>query len=254
MAYNVITPLCILKLMERSQKKISPTITYICVILFVMGASIHLVGDSVSHRLVLLGYQFHMSIRDNPMMQQLKPEGLVESFELLYLYDEIIGHLMCNTFLSKCVKYIAYFACLLLYYAGCFQDRLFYTDTSRSILLSPFSKKKAYLFSLVILFKFVTMVTYFIEDTFYFAEGQVFYVFGISFVAMIIITIKEYRKGHRLDRNGQFLLYTFSITLILIMCWVVYLWNDPILRKKYPGYLYLPEPWTYYTLYKNQMR
>lgn len=80
-SYPLIKPyfriLCNFQLIERSQRKISPTITYICVILFVMGASIHLVGDSVSHRLVLLGYQFHLSVRDNPMMQQLKPEGLV---------------------------------------------------------------------------------------------------------------------------------------------------------------------------------
>lgn len=103
-----------------------------------MGASIHLVGDSVNHRLVKLGYKLHLSVRDNPMMQSLQPRGLVwklqkpspgfefdlnsisvyihlhihihsdthilylykiifsqvDSFVLLYNYDEIIGHLM----------------------------------------------------------------------------------------------------------------------------------------------------------------
>lgn len=42
-----------------------------------MGASIHLVGDSVNHRLVKLGYKLHLSVRDNPMMQSLQPRGLV---------------------------------------------------------------------------------------------------------------------------------------------------------------------------------
>lgn len=44
-----------------------------------MGASIHLVGDSVNHRLVKLGYKLHLSVRDNPMMQSLQPRGLVST-------------------------------------------------------------------------------------------------------------------------------------------------------------------------------
>ncbi|XP_041363838.1 ceroid-lipofuscinosis neuronal protein 6-like [Gigantopelta aegis] len=111
MAYNVITPFCLLKLQERSRTRISSTFTYLTMITFVMGASIHLVGDSINHRLTLLGYQLHLSVRDNPMMQNLKPPGLVSSFELLYSYDEEIGHLMW---------YIPFFLSLFLYFMGCF--------------------------------------------------------------------------------------------------------------------------------------
>uniref|UniRef100_K1PQZ6 Ceroid-lipofuscinosis neuronal protein 6 n=1 Tax=Magallana gigas TaxID=29159 RepID=K1PQZ6_MAGGI len=64
-------------LFERSHTKTSSTFRNICVIIFVMGASIHLVGDSVNHRLVKLGYKLHLSVRDNPMMQSLQPRGLV---------------------------------------------------------------------------------------------------------------------------------------------------------------------------------
>ncbi|XP_033730492.1 ceroid-lipofuscinosis neuronal protein 6-like [Pecten maximus] len=94
MAYNVITPFCILKLIDRSSRKLSSTLTHLCVIIFVMGSSIHLVGDSINHRLVIIGYQLHLSVRDNPIMQTLQPKELIDSFELLYNYDEVIGHLM----------------------------------------------------------------------------------------------------------------------------------------------------------------
>ena len=105
---------------------------YVSIIMFVMGASIHLVGDSVNHRLIFSGYQHHLSVRENPIIKNLKPETLVkrlcfiealkkniliacssliascslcpfkslfvalqiDSFELLYYYDEYLGHSM----------------------------------------------------------------------------------------------------------------------------------------------------------------
>lgn len=50
---------------------------YVSIITFVMGASIHLVGDSVNHRLIFSGYQHHLSVRENPIIRNLKPETLV---------------------------------------------------------------------------------------------------------------------------------------------------------------------------------
>lgn len=51
---------------------------YVSIIMFVMGASIHLVGDSVNHRLIFSGYQHHLSVRENPIIKNLKPETLVK--------------------------------------------------------------------------------------------------------------------------------------------------------------------------------
>lgn len=50
---------------------------YVSIITFIMGASIHLVGDSVNHRLIFSGYQHHLSVRENPIIKNLKPETLV---------------------------------------------------------------------------------------------------------------------------------------------------------------------------------
>ena len=50
---------------------------YVSIITFIMGASIHLVGDSVNHRLIFSGYQNHLSVRENPIIKNLKPETLV---------------------------------------------------------------------------------------------------------------------------------------------------------------------------------
>ena len=222
MAYNIITPFCILKLLERSHRKISSTLTYLSIIMFVMGASIHLVGDSVNHRLVNLGYQLHMSVRDNPIMQQLHPEGLVDSFELLYIYDEEIGHLMW---------YIPFFISLLLFFVGCFKPKTYNSSVS-----AGFFWWLLMVFSAVYYWYLVT-------------EGQIFTVYFITLVLMLFCILTGKQKGNTLDINGKFLFYTFSVTLILIVLWVGYLWNDETLRKKYPGLIYIPEPWSYYTLY-----
>ncbi|XP_072888720.1 ceroid-lipofuscinosis neuronal protein 6 homolog isoform X2 [Hemitrygon akajei] len=179
MAYNVITPFLLLKLIERSPKTLPLSAVYICIITFVMGASIHLVGDSVNHRLILSGYQLHLSVRENPIMKDLKPETLIDSFELLYYYDESLGHLMWY------------------------------------------------------------LVT----------EGQIFVLYIFTTFAMMATVMHKKRQGLVMDSNGLFLFYSFCITLVLISAWIAFLWNDKILRRKYPGVMYVPEPWAYYTLH-----
>jgi len=222
MAYNVITPFCILKLFERSSRKVSSTLIYLTIITFVMGASIHLVGDSVGHRLVHLGYQLHLSVRDNPIMQNLDPPELVDSFELLYTFDEVIGHLMW---------YIPFFTSLMLYFFGCFKNK---HQTS-----GPKTGALWWLLLILNALYYWYLVT----------EGQIFSCYIITFVAMIITVAIEKFKGYSLDINGRFMMYTFGVTLVLIIVWVGYLWNDEVLRVKYPGLIYIPEPWSYYTLY-----
>lgn len=99
--------------MNRASKKSNEMLVNLCVIFFIMGASIHLVGDSINHRLSLVGYQFHLSLEDNPIMKKLEPKELVKSFELLYFYDEVLGHYMW---------YIPFFICIMVYFTNCFKD------------------------------------------------------------------------------------------------------------------------------------
>ena len=80
-------------------------------------------------------------------------------------------------------------------------------------------------------------------------EGQIFELFLLTFVAMVAMVMLQQRKGLRPDINGLFLLGSFTGTMVLVVVWVTYLWNDPDLRKKYPGLLYVPEPWSYYSLH-----
>jgi hypothetical protein len=57
-------------------------------------------------------------------------------------------------------------------------------------------------------------------------------------------------QGNRLDINGRFLLFTFHATIILVAVWTSLFWNDEILRTKYASSLiYVPEPWSVYSLY-----
>ena len=69
LVYNVLGPFCLLKLLERSAYKLSSNMQYLLVILFTIGASLHLVADTVDHRLLHLGYQNHLSVRENPLIK-----------------------------------------------------------------------------------------------------------------------------------------------------------------------------------------
>ncbi|CAH2274512.1 ceroid-lipofuscinosis neuronal 6 [Pelobates cultripes] len=222
MAYNIITPLLLLKLIDRSPKTLPNSVIYVSIITFVMGASIHLVGDSVNHRLIFSGYQLHLSVRDNPIMQNLQPSSLVDSFELLYYYDEYVGHSMW---------YIPFFLILFIYFTGCFTN-------SRKESSMPLSAWTLLLPSSLYYWYLVT-------------EGQIFIIFIFTFFAMLAIILNKKRKGLYLDSNGLFLLFSFSTALLLIAAWIIWLWNDKVLRKKYPGVIYIPEPWAYYTLHIN---
>ncbi|XP_061855965.1 ceroid-lipofuscinosis neuronal protein 6 isoform X2 [Colius striatus] len=211
-------------LIERSPKTLPRSMVYVSIITFVMGASIHLVGDSVNHRLIFSGYQHHLSVRENPIIKNLKPETLIDSFELLYYYDEYLGHSMW---------YIPFFLILFIYFTGCFtpveeESRM---PVAALLLVGPSSLYYWYLVT----------------------EGQIFILYIFTFFAMMALVMHQKRKGLVLDSNGLFLFYSFIITLVLIAGWVVWLWNDKILRKKYPGVIYIPEPWAFYTLHMNNL-
>jgi len=80
-------------------------------------------------------------------------------------------------------------------------------------------------------------------------EGQIFEVFLLTFLAMLATYVYKRSQGLTPDLNGRFMLANFTLTLVLVAAWVHYLWDDPVLRVKYPGTLYVPEPWAYYTLH-----
>ncbi|XP_061616686.1 ceroid-lipofuscinosis neuronal protein 6 homolog isoform X1 [Phyllopteryx taeniolatus] len=224
MAYNVITPFLMLRLIERSPRVLPPSAVYLCIITFVMGASIHLVGDSINHRLILSGYKLHLSVRENPIMRDLKPASLIDSFELLYYYDEHLGHLMW---------YIPFFIILFIYFTGCFTEPTEQKiPVKGQLLLAPSALYYWYLVT----------------------EGQITELFLLTFFAMVAVVIYQRHHGLRPDCNGLFLFYSFSVTVLLVALWVVSLWNDPVLRKKYPGLIYVPEPWSYYLLHVKNWR
>lgn len=89
----------------------------------------------------------------------------------------------------------------------------------------------------------------FISSRYLVTEGQIIELFLLTFFAMVTIMVYKRHKGLSPDPNGLFLLYNLAVTLFLVVIWMVYLWNDTVLREKYPGLLYVPEPWSYYTLY-----
>ena len=186
-----------------------------------MGASIHLVGDSVEHRLILLGYKNHLPLQENPLMMNLTPPALIQSFELLYFFDEYLGHELW---------YIPLFVSYFLVFYGNF-DSKGKVQTSLSL--------KAWLL----------LIPSVLEEWYLVTEAQIFHTFLTMFIAMIVVLCYQSYQGRQMDCNGRWLLYRSVIILILVGVWSAYLWNDVTLRKRYPQILYVPEPWSFVTLY-----
>ncbi|XP_005862147.2 PREDICTED: ceroid-lipofuscinosis neuronal protein 6 [Myotis brandtii] len=235
MAYNIITPFLLLKLIERSPRTLPRSIIYISIITFIMGASIHLVGDSVNHRLLFSGYQHHLSVRENPIIKNLKPETLVRPPRINQYRDRWGGggwegrlgrpprHWL------PCCRYIPFFLILFMYFSGCFTPTKAESSMPGAALLLVVPSGLYYWY----------LVT----------EGQIFILFIFTFFAMLALVLHQKRKRLFLDSNGLFLFYSFALTLLLVALWVAWLWSDPVLRKKYPGVIYVPEPWAFYTLH-----
>ncbi|KAE8277050.1 Ceroid-lipofuscinosis neuronal protein 6-like protein [Larimichthys crocea] len=197
------------------------------IICVVMGTSLHLVADSVTRRLVLIGYQLHLSVRENPVMQELKPASLVDAFELLFYYDDTLGHVMW------CVPL---FLVLFLFFSGSFSHRNRKQEEKMApaawMLLVP---NAAYYWYLI-------------------TERQTFILFIFTFFAMTATVMHQRRRGLVPDSNGLFMLcrYSFSAALVLVAFWVSCLWSDGVLRKKHPGLIYVPQPRAVYTLHLQQ--
>ncbi|KAF3855409.1 hypothetical protein F7725_023464, partial [Dissostichus mawsoni] len=71
--FNICTPLILLKMIERTPRSLPPLAVHLGVIAVAMGTSLHLVTDAITRRLVLIGYQLHLSVRENPIMEELRP-------------------------------------------------------------------------------------------------------------------------------------------------------------------------------------
>uniref|UniRef100_A0A7N8WY89 CLN6 transmembrane ER protein b n=1 Tax=Mastacembelus armatus TaxID=205130 RepID=A0A7N8WY89_9TELE len=217
--YNVTTPLVLLEMLERSPRMLPRLAVRLSIISVVMGTSLHLATDSITRRLVLIGYQLHLSVRENPVMKNIKPSSLVDAFELLFYYDDTLGHLMW---------YVPLFLALFLFFSGCFCCRKQETMPAAAwMLLVP---NIAYYWYLI-------------------TEGQTFILFTFTFFAMMATVMHQRRRGMLLDANGLFLLYSFSAALSLVALWVVCLWSDAALRRKHPGLIYVPQPCAVYTLH-----
>ncbi|XP_045893810.1 ceroid-lipofuscinosis neuronal protein 6 homolog [Micropterus dolomieu] len=221
--YNITTPLILLKMLERSPRTLPRHVVHLGIIAVIMGTSLHLAADSIIRRLLLIGYELHLSVRENPVMKNLEPSSLIDSFELLFYFDDTLGHLMW---------YVPLFLVLFLFFSGGFSHRKHQEKMPAAawMLLIP---SAAYYWYLI-------------------TEGQTFILFIFTFFAMTATVMHQRRRGMVPDGNGLFVLYSFSAALCLVAVWVACLWNDSVLRKKYPGLIYVPQPRAVFTLHLGQ--
>ncbi|XP_026028187.1 ceroid-lipofuscinosis neuronal protein 6 homolog isoform X1 [Astatotilapia calliptera] len=177
--YNVTAPLILLKMLERSPWMLPGLAVRLGIIAVSMGTTLHLVADSITRRLLLIGYQLHLPVRENPIMRNLKPSALVDVFELLFHYDDTVGHMMW---------YVPFFLVLVLFFNGCFsrreqEERM---PPSAWMLLAP---NAAYYWYLI-------------------TEGQTFILFTFTFFAMTTTVMHQRRRGLFLNSDGLFMFYS----------------------------------------------
>ena len=80
-------------------------------------------------------------------------------------------------------------------------------------------------------------------------EGQISVIFTLMLFTMTVVLFWRSEQLLEMNVNAKFLYYRSILTFIFVFLWVVYLWDDEILRQKYPGVWYVPEPWSYASLY-----
>ncbi|XP_028306896.1 ceroid-lipofuscinosis neuronal protein 6 homolog [Gouania willdenowi] len=218
--YNVTSPLILIKMLERSLRRLPCLAVRSGIICVVMGTSLHLLADSIMRRLQLIGCDLHSTVKEDPKTKYINQTSMVEVLELLCYYYTI-GQLMW---------YVPLLLVLVLFFTGCFTSRE-QQDTmplTAWVLLLPNAMYYWYLIT----------------------EGQSLILFIFTFFTMTATVMHQRRRGMFLDSNGLFMMYSFSAALCLVMVWVLCLWNHSVLRKrKPPGLIFLPKPTEVYSLY-----
>ena len=189
MIYNIIIPLYMNRLMEAAN--IATSVRAMLIIVFVQGASIHLVGDSINHRLIHLGYQNHVKLEENELMKSLRPKEILSVFKLSYFYDEHFGHVMW---------YLPLFVCFYLYFSASFH--------AKPQMGIPSHQRALY---------WILLISSSFYDWYLVTEGQLIYFFLVLYASFLFLMVKN--RNMYLDSNGKFLFQRFTICLISVICW-----------------------------------
>lgn len=75
-----------LQMLEHSPRTLPRLAVRLGIISVVMGTSLHLVAESVTRRLLLIGYQLHLPVRNNTVMKELEPSSLVGSQQIWSIF------------------------------------------------------------------------------------------------------------------------------------------------------------------------
>lgn len=232
--YNLAMPTVLLALVWRARperRRVPAWAAMGLAVTLATGASVHLVGDSVNHRLILLGYENHVPLEENELFRGMRPE-LLDVFRLLYFFDEVLGHHLW---------YVALFGLQLAYYDACHgaaaaKKRIRGGAGAGGLVASALAAAQAayhwYLAS----------------------EGQITELYLVTLACMLALTAAHAQRGRSLDANGVFMLRSFAGGAALLAAWAWWLWDDADLRERYPELVYMPEPWSWYTLQLSRQR
>ena len=156
-------------------------------------------------------------------LSEHNPQGtlITEVFELLYFFDETLGHNLW---------YIPEFSGFTLFFLSSFiQLEVVQPLPIVAWFILPFD---------------ALFTSYLVT------EGQIALAFGAALLVMVNAAIFFRLRGYKADVNGQYLLTVYILTAVIVAAWSLYFWDHELLNERYPGLLYIPEPWSVYTLWK----
>ena len=156
-------------------------------------------------------------------LSEHNPQGtlITEVFELLYFFDETLGHNLW---------YIPEFSGFTLFFLSSFVQL---EGVQPLPIVAWF------------ILPFDALFTSYLVT-----EGQIALAFGAALLVMVNAAIFFRLRGYKADVNGQYLLTVYVLTAVIVAAWSLYFWDHELLRERYPGLLYIPEPWSVYTLWK----
>ncbi len=179
--------------------KISITLVVVLLCMMSMGQGVHLSADSVDGRMQMRhAGPVDVAPADNPALQQLD-ESVRELFELVYIYDEVIGHW---------IWYAALYMLLLYYVIHCIQPTASPKPSLRTKVLAGF-------------FTVPLGIFWFYGGV----EAGVWQGTILLAFSFLLIMAFSFFSSSKLDLNGYCLVASFLLAAIFMAAWGAY-FND----------------------------
>jgi len=191
-----------------------PLYIFILFYIFIFGATINLVANSIQSKLWALGYNDNLALGTaTPAMLKNVDIKMLPMFAMIYFFDEYLGHFLL---------FVGYFALLIVAYSLCFTEKNHIFNSKFKSIRKKISSFFSTTSSSSEKYLSVTLICAGLNSL-YFAwcavEGQSIPLFSFFCLTMLIIKLYNHLRGYVVTQAGKTLEYIFSGSLVFIFIW-----------------------------------